>query len=211
MKPEELKERDKILVNKAIAGDTGAFEQLITAYERSVYNIAYRMFNNAHDAQDVAQDIFIKIYKNLHRYQGRENSSFKSWVFAIANNTCIDEIRKRKSRIAPESLDIDIESEDGSIIRQIESDEPLPEDVVLVKERRAQLSAAINKMPAGLKNMIVLRDIQGLSYEEISEVTGMKLGTVKSKISRARASLKDIYTDLAEQKQKQNVWKTEVI
>lgn len=192
MKPKEDIVHEQDLLDGAIAGDSACFERLIAPYEKIVFNIAYRMFNNTQDAQDVSQEILIKVYRNLRKYNGTDGGSFKRWVYTIANNACIDEIRRRKARISPESLDSQTELQDGTINRQFESSEDSPEAIILGKERRMQIKSAIEALAPEYRQMIVLRDITGLSYEEICEVTGNKMGTVKSKISRARGKLKSL-------------------
>jgi len=179
------------LVKNAASGDSRAFEQLIIPYEKPIYNFCLRMLGDTYDAQDISQEVFVKVYKNLQKYQVRNNGSFKSWVYTIANNSCIDEIRKRKVRGQPESLDAEIESDDGEMTRQIESDEPSPEEAFVNMERQNSIKKAISELPPDFRQMIVLRDIRGFSYEEIAKITGIKIGTVKSKISRARIYLKE--------------------
>jgi len=177
------------LITDAASGNVHAFGQLIMPYEKPIYNFCRRMLGDDYDAQDVSQEIFIRVYKNIKKYRTRSGASFKSWLYAIANNACIDELRKRKSRIRPESLDAAFESDDGEAYRQLRSPEELPEEAVIKKERQKIIAEAVSNMPASFRQMIVLRDIRGFGYEEIAEITGMKLGTVKSKISRARQYL----------------------
>jgi len=179
------------LVRNAASGDAASFENLILPYEKPIYNFCFRMFNNREDAQDVAQEIFLKIFRNLKKFNSRGEGSFKKWLYKVANNACIDELRKRGSRISAESLDEAVESEDGEMSRQYESKESPPDEVVISRERQSEIKKAIAGLPADYKNIIILRDIQGLSYEEIAEITGAKLGTVKSKLSRARTALRD--------------------
>ena len=179
------------LIQDAASGDFRAFEELIIPYEKPIYNYCLRMLCDVYEAEDVSQEVFIKVYKNLKKYQSRTDGSFKSWVYTIANNACIDEIRKRKSRVRPESLDEVYESDGGEMSRQFESGEITPEEAVIKKERQKIITGAISKLPAEFKQMILLRELRGMSYEEIAKITGIKIGTVKSKISRARAYLKE--------------------
>jgi len=180
------------LIKSAIAGDADAFERLVAAYEKPIYNYCLRMLCDAEDARDATQDVFLKLYRNLAKYRSREGASFKSWVYRLANNTCIDAIRRKKARIAPDSLDAAMETDDGALERQVGAIGDTPEDAVLMKERQAAIRRAIDALPTEFRQMITLRDLQGLSYEEITQITGIKPGTVKSKINRARGKLREL-------------------
>ena len=136
------------LVRNAASGDAASFENLILPYEKPIYNFCFRMFNNREDAQDVAQEIFLKIFRNLKKFNSRGEGSFKKWLYKVANNACIDELRKRGSRISAESLDEAVESEDGEMSRQYESKESPPDEVVISRERQSEIKRAI----AGLSN-----------------------------------------------------------
>lgn len=194
-----MNELENALAEKTRNGDIQAFEDLITGYEKLVFNVAYRMLGNAEDAKDAAQDVFIKIYKNMTMIGTMKRiTAFKSWVYTVTNNTCIDYIRKRKGKDTV-SIDALIETDDGAMVRQIPSDEPTPEAALSKAERAEQIQAGINRLKPKYKTMIVLRDIKGLSYEEIAEITNAPMGTVKSGLSRARLSLKSILTEMMEQ------------
>ncbi len=188
------------LLKKATEGDIYAFEQLILGYEKMVYSIAYRMLPNSEDAKDISQEVLIKIYKNLHEFSNIKY--FKAWIAKITTNTCIDELRKRRRKEII-SLDEKKDSSEGEKIIQIRSTETTPEESVVENEERVDLIAAIHKLPDDYKTLIILRDIQGLSYNEIADVTNSNLGTVKSRLSRARRRLKLLYEK--EQSQQKNV------
>jgi len=180
------------LLTKAAAGDMAAFEQLILSYEKLIFSQAYRMMGNAWDARDAAQETLIKIYKNIHKCH--DIKTFKSWIRAITNNTCIDELRKRGSK-REDSLNRIFETEEGETELQFESNEPGPETVLLAAEKQDRIQAAINKLPPKHRMLIVMRDINGLSYEELAEASGLAPGTVKSRLSRARFKLKKLLSD----------------
>lgn len=182
-------ELENALIKKAKAGNMTAFERLIISYEQSVYNIAYRMFNNEEDAKDMSQEVFIKVYKNIAKFD--ENSKFYTWLHRITVNTCIDEIRRRKGK-ETNSIDDIVEMDEGNLKKQYQSDSKTPEDKLISKENIENIKAAISSLSENHKMLIILRDIQGLSYLEISEITGISLGTVKSRLARARVHLKDI-------------------
>ncbi len=185
------------ILQRAINGDIHAFEQLILKYEKLVFNISYRMMGNVEDAKDISQEALFKIYKNLSKCVDIRH--FKSWICMITNNTCIDELRKRKGK-TNESLDEYIELQEGGVAKQIRSNELTPEETLSRKERSVTVQEAINRLSYGQKILIVLRDIQGLSYEEMVNATNLSMGTVKSRLARARANLKKILTSQAEQK-----------
>ena len=188
----EKKQRDKAIENKKLiakakAGDMIAFETLILEHEKIVYNVAFRMMNNSEDAKDLSQDALIKAFKSIGNFN--EQSSFSTWIYRITVNTCIDEIRKRKGK-QNFSLDSDLEGEEGSWKQQFADTDDTPEESVLRKEDKSEIAQALDTLSPEHKIVIVLREMQGLSYEEIAESTGMTLGTVKSRISRARNQLK---------------------
>lgn len=179
---------EKLLVAKSKKGDIAAFEELISAYEKRAYNIAYRMMANEEDAKDMAQEAFIKIYKSIKNF--REESSFSTWLYRIVTNVCLDEIRKRK-RNNTLPLEINIESDKGAAHIEIGADKETPEDIFERIEKRQLILNAINSLNEDYKTVIVLRDIQGFGYEEIASMLSCSLGTVKSRINRARNALKD--------------------
>lgn len=178
------------LLKMAAAGDMAAFEQLITGYEKMILSQAYHMLGNAWDARDAAQETLVKIYRNIHKCS--DPRMFRSWVRTITNNTCIDELRRRRKR-REESLSRVYETDDGGEkVWQFESNEDGPEKTLLSAEKREAIAKAIDKLPPKYKALIVLRDINGLSYEELSEAVGLTMGTVKSRLSRARAKLQKL-------------------
>ena len=187
---------DDTLLQRAASGDMDAFEALIRGYEKLIYNITYRMLGNPDDARDASQEVLIKIYKNLSKCANMK--AFKSWVYTVANNTCIDEIRKRKNRTA-DSLDAMIRTDDGEMERQFRADDPTPEERFLRKESNESLQRAIQQLSPEHRALIVLRDIRGLSYGELADATGASLGTVKSRLSRARNQLCQIVLKSREQ------------
>lgn len=180
---------EKILVKKAKQGNIEAFEKLIISHEQNIYNVAYRMFNNEEDAKDMTQEVFIKIYKNITKFD--ENSKFSTWTHRVTVNTCIDEIRKRKGK-ETNSIDELINMEEGDIKKQYADNSLTPEETLIKNEDIDILKQAISLLSESHKSLIILRDIQGLSYCEIAEITDISLGTVKSRLARARIQLKNI-------------------
>ncbi|MCX8130142.1 MAG: sigma-70 family RNA polymerase sigma factor [Clostridia bacterium] len=184
-----MSENEKILLEKAKNGDLKAFELLIEGYQKKVYNIALRMIGNHDDANELAQEVFIRILKSIKNF--KEESTFSTWVYRITTNICLDELRKRKNRKTV-SIDEEMKLEDGEVARQIEDIKPLPDIIAERNELKKIVTEAIQLLSEEHKLVIVMRDIQGFSYEEIAKVTKIPEGTVKSRINRARLALKEI-------------------
>jgi len=140
-----------------------------------------------HDRADLAQEVWIRVYRNVKRLQ--EPEKFRGWLSRIATNLFYDELRKRKRVSAPLSLDAPRLTADGEMDWEIASDKPSPADDLTTREFYDQLHSAIADLPEAFRTTIVLREIEGMSYEEIAEITSVSLGTVKSRIARARSRL----------------------
>ena len=186
-------------VSMAQQGNMQAFEHLVTLYEGYVYNLCYNVFYNTLDAQDATQEIFVKIYKNLNSF--KFNSQFKTWVYKIAINTCIDEYNRKKKRIFdmvdPDDMpSYDIPDKKGKT----------PEQVLEEKELRDDIKSIIKSLPLKYRVVIVLRDMQGLSYEEISDTLKLNINTVKVRVNRGRLKIKEKYLK-QEKKRKRNNYK----
>lgn len=180
---------ENILVKKAINGDNSAFEMLMEKHMGIIYNIALRMAANQDDAEDMTQEIMIKIFRSLSSFKG--NSKFSTWIYRVAVNTCLDELKKKKNK-KHLSLDAEISGDDGEGQLEIKDDSPSPEKLAEQNELRDMVAAAVKLLSDEHRAVIVLRDIRGMSYSEIAEILGCSDGTVKSRISRARAQLKMI-------------------
>lgn len=168
------------LINKAKKGDESAFCDLVGDMEPLVYNFALRMMNGNHqDAEDMAQEAFLRVYKSLTGYKAE--ASFKTWVLRICKNVCLDEMRKRSVRVVA-----------GEEVPEVVADSTDVQGEVVDNERREMLKNAINSLEERAKMLIVMRDINGLSYKEISQITGLEQGTVKSALNRARKKLREI-------------------
>lgn len=177
------------LVNKAVKGDNSAFEALMEKHMGIIYNIALRMAANQDDAEDMTQEIMIKIFRSLGSFKG--NSKFSTWIYRVAVNTCLDELKKKKNK-KHLSLDAEISGDDGENQIEIKDDSPSPEKLAEQNELRDMVAAAVKLLSDEHRAVIVLRDIRGMSYSEIAGILGCSDGTVKSRISRARAQLKMI-------------------
>lgn len=180
---------ERNLVERAKSGDIEAFEQLIISCEKKVFNIAYRMIGNYDDANELAQEVFLKAFRSIKKFKG--DSLFSTWIYKITANVCLDELRKRKKKVVI-SLDQDIELNEGEVKRQIPDDAPTPDLEVESNEIKSAVNESIQQLPEDYKSVIILRDIQGFSYTEISKIVNCPEGTVKSRINRARQALKKI-------------------
>lgn len=187
-----------ILIQKAQKGDTNAFGTLVASYEKFIFNVACKMFSNSEDASDIAQEALIKAYKNIDKFDF--NSSFSTWLYRITVNACIDEMRRRKGR---ESISIDAEDEESGLALQIEDTSLGAEERVIQNETVSEVRAAIDKLSEEHKTVIILRDLQDMTYEQVAQTLDLSIGTVKSRLARARKSLKDII--LKDREQKENV------
>ncbi len=162
-----------------------SFEQLLYRYEKLIYYICRRYFTNAEDSADAAQEASLRIYKGLRAVKIPENGSLKGWICAVTANVCLDELRKR--RVVTEPFPEENPARMGA--------EPSAEDSAALKERTREIMAAINRLPKHHRILIILRDMQGLSYHELAEAVNVNEGTVKSRLFRARAALKDLLKD----------------
>ncbi|MCF8011941.1 MAG: sigma-70 family RNA polymerase sigma factor [Clostridiales bacterium] len=182
----------KLLVKKSQKGDTKAFEQLVTMYQDKIYALGYQLTGNHADAQDLAQNAFIKAYRSLSGF--RNEADFGTWLHRITVNLSLNEKRKKKAEL---SLDNPVQTEDGEMQRLVVSDGDTPEEAFEKKEFRGLVHTALKNLSSEHRTILVLREMQDYSYEEIADVVGCNLGTVKSRMSRARKALKKEITKLA--------------
>ena len=182
---------DAYLVQRTLEGDIRAFEALIDKYKNMVFTISFRMLGNHTDAEDASQEVFLRLYNSLSKYNS--NHKFSNWLYQITMNICRDELRKRKSAKTSVSLDEPIREEDGKDIASLIPDEyNLPERVAEENELRNRLELAIQKLPKDYKEPLVLRYTKGLSYEDISSILKLPIGTVKIRIHRARKMIREM-------------------
>lgn len=179
---------DVALVASAREGDVQAFEKLVTKYDRQVFRIAQHITQNREDAQDVVQDAFLKAYEKLDQFQG--NSKFYTWLVRIAVNESLMRLRKRRTGKMV-SIDDDIETEEGSVPRDLADWSPNPEQNYSQAELAEILRKTIQGLPHGFRIVFVLRDVDGLSTEETAETLGLSIPAVKSRLLRARLQLRE--------------------
>ena len=179
---------DKELAEKAKAGDQIAFEQLVIENQNKVYSLALRLVNDREEAADLAQEAFVKAWQGLSSFQGE--SSFATWVYRLTTNVCIDHLRKKKRREGVEpSVSLNDEESGWAEPADWESD---PQLLLERSERGKALARALARLPDWQRRTLVLRELSGLSYQEIGDALDIDLGTVKSRIARARLSLRKI-------------------
>jgi RNA polymerase sigma-70 factor (ECF subfamily) len=176
---------DAELVRRCRAGDSAAWEQVVHEYSRRVYNLAYRFTNRHEAAEDLAQEVFVRVYRSLDQYDP-EAGDLANWLMRLARNLVIDDYRKR-GRTPTETSDDLTDHE-----YHLESHIAAPDRGVEQQERSLQVHAAIAKLPADLRECVILRDIEELSYQEIVEILKIPIGTVKSRINRGRIELAKI-------------------
>jgi RNA polymerase sigma-70 factor, ECF subfamily len=167
--------------------DRDAFAELLRRHQSHVERVLYHLAPDWEDRADLAQEVWIRVYRNVKRLQ--EPAKFRGWLSRIATNLFYDELRKRKRNQSPLSLDAPLTMEDGELGWEIASEDPGPEEILTTHEFYGELRTAIADLPEVFRTTIVLREIEGMAYEEIAEITGVSLGTVKSRIARARQRL----------------------
>jgi RNA polymerase sigma-70 factor (ECF subfamily) len=173
------------LIKAAQGGKLPAFNQLVLQYQGLAYNVAYRILGNPDAAADATQDSFLKAYRALGQFRG---GSFKAWLLRIVTNACYDQLRQMQRRPTDSLDDMEIEPDhDATLVDAGEG----PEDLALRGELGDLMQALIGELPADQRITLVLSDIQGFSYQEIAEVTEVSVGTVKSRLSRGRAKLRE--------------------
>ncbi len=173
------------LIASARNGDTRAFNKLVSYYQDMVYNLTYRILGDADAAADASQDTFLSAYQAVARFKG---GSFKAWLLRIATNACYDQLRLKKRR-PTSSLEALYTDSDAS--SHFVNSQETPEEHTLRQELAQTIQGGIATLPPDQRVALVLSDVQGLSYKEIAQVTGVSIGTVKSRLSRARRSLRD--------------------
>jgi len=179
---------EKQLIQKAKTGDEISFESLILGCQNKAFNIAIRYLKNEEDALDALQESFIKIFRHLNTF--KEDSRFDTWVYRIVVNTCNDMLRKNSNQKITDSL-FKTDEEKETII-EIPDSSGAPEEVYDKKEKSEHIKSCLEKLNQEQKEIIILRDVHGFSYDEISEILECSIGTVKSRINRSRLRLREI-------------------
>ncbi len=179
-----------LLVRRCIGGDAAAWEEIVQRYHRRIYNVCYRFAGDAENAQDLTQEVFIKMYRTLSTYDSGKGA-FMTWVTAITRNLLVDHFRKSKGDRLTDSLDTaPSEHEDAQPLRDQIADRSLPPDhAVQRSEAREMVHQALQRLSPELREAVILRDLQDMDYKEIATALRVPEGTVKSRINRGRAEL----------------------
>lgn len=179
------REQEAAIVRKVLSGDANAFETLVLEYEKNVYNIALRMTGNSEDAADMTQEAFIKAYNSLQSFRG--DSKFSVWLYRIVSNVCLDFLRSKNRR---PTVSLSVEDDDGEDAQLDVADESQSPELLLDRKlTRDSVRRGLDSLPPDYRQILLLREIQGLSYDEIAQALSLEVGTVKSRIFRARKRL----------------------
>ena len=182
------------LIKRASEGDRDAFGEIVKLYERLVYNTVKAKIGNEEDALDISQDIFIKVWRYIAKYRG--DCRFSTWIYRISQNACLDFLRHAKY-VATEPMPtyIDKDGDEVTLEPRDSSESGSPEHSAVRNETVRAVRSAIDRLTPEQREIVILRDIEGYSYESISEMLGIEIGTVKSRINRARLHLKELLSD----------------
>lgn len=191
----QSREEERLLLDRCRKKDRAAIDELLRRFEKKIYNFAYRLCGNYDQAGDIASDTLIRVYVALPNFRG--DSSLITWIFRITHNVYLDDLKKQRARPA-ESLDAMVEMEKYSIAKQIEDPSPTPQDLAESREKTDLLQVAINTLPEYQRVMVVMYHTENRTYEEIAAVVGLPIGTVKSRLNRARLSLREKLVPLRE-------------
>lgn len=179
-------------INEVLKGDQDAFEEIVTLFQHRLYHVCFRMLSNRQEAEDIAQEAFVRAYINIHTFD--QKRKFSTWIFRIATNLCIDRIRKKKPDYY---LDANVPGTEGlTMYSQIEAPGELPEDEVARMETQERIQYEISQLSDRYRSVIVLRYIEELPLQEISDILELPLGTVKTRVHRGRAALRKQMDDL---------------
>ena len=187
MSVEPLDPTDEALVRSILSGDRDRFEVLVERYQTRLVNYLYRMVRNLEEAHDLTQEVFIRVYQALDRYDSQYR--FSTWLFRVAQNAAIDVIRKRRIQLVPLTRRAD-EGSESTVDLELPDGQPSALETLQGRELDASIRSAIDALPWEYRELILLRHYGELAYEEIAEAKGMPLGTVKNKLFRARQMLK---------------------
>jgi RNA polymerase sigma-70 factor (ECF subfamily) len=178
-------EQEELWVQQAQAGNKQAFSRLVEAYQRPVYNLTYRMLGNPQEAEDAAQETFLRAYSRLRQYDG--SHKFSTWILSIANHHCIDRLGKRRTT--------QVSIDDNPVLQNLEEESSQPEDSVLDQEQSIELQSLINRLEPEYRTPLILRYWEDYSYEQIAETMDLTVAAVKSRLFRARKQVADLYRD----------------
>jgi len=187
-KPAELTAQEAVFVSRLQANEDAAYDELVRTYSGTIYHVAFRMLGDAAEASDVVQEIFLKVFRNIGGFKGE--AALKTWIFKVAFSEILNRLRWWKRRHKFSTVSLDDQPYGQTAGERVVHAGPSPEEVLQSKERETAIQQALRKLSHEHRSIIVLRDIEGFSYNEIADVLGISIGTVKSRLARARADLK---------------------
>ena len=182
--------QEALFVRRLQANEDAAYDELVQTYSASIFHVAYRMLGDTTEASDVAQEVFLKVFRNIGGFRGK--AMLKTWIFKIAFSETLNQLRwwRRRQRFTMVSLDEQPNGAGSGFRDIVAGSDSTPEQTLQAKEEEAAIQQALLRLPPRHRSIIVLRDIEGLSYYEIASVLGVSVGTVKSRLARARGDLK---------------------
>lgn len=180
---------DNALISRCQKADIAAFNEIVSRYKDKIYRYVYRMTGSAEDAEDLTQEVFVRMYTNIAGF--RAEASLSTWLFRIAGNLCTDAFRKNKYARNNISLDAPMDESDEGASRDVPDMSHEPDRLFGRKELGEQIETALAKLPIKLRSAIILHDVEGLAYDEIAQAEQVPLGTIKSRIFNARAALRE--------------------
>ena len=178
------------LVHRCLAGDAAAWEGIVRLYNRRIYNLCYRFTNSAEDAQDLTQEVFIRVYRTLGSYD-IEKGAFNTWLTTLTRNLLVDHFRRSKQDRMTDSMDARLGDEEDApkLSEKLPDRHPAPDDRLATQETQQMVRAALARLSPDLREAVILRDLQDMDYKEIAQVLRVPEGTVKSRINRGRMEL----------------------
>ncbi len=187
--PDEWEQR---WVEAARKGQTEAFERLVLTYQQKVFNLVFRLLGEREEAEDLTQEIFLNVFKHIKEFRG--DSQFSTWLYQVTLNHCRNRLTylRRRFHYSMESLDDPVQAEEGEVGRELPDEGEIPEDTLYRRQVRRLIQKALRLLRDEYREIVVLRDIQELSYQEIGQILGLPEGTIKSRLHRARWELKEL-------------------
>lgn len=188
---------DEALIEKYLAeGDMQVFKTLVRRYQQRVFSAAYRILGNSEEAEEIVQDTFVRVHQNINKY--RANSTFASWIFRIAHNLCMDYMRMKQRRGLPNQISFDsqgqVAEEEGHFnptLGQLTDMRPGPSVSLEMEEQTKIIEKSIQNLPESQKTVLILHDLHGFSYQQIADIVGTSIGTVRSRLHYGRSKLRE--------------------
>ena len=187
-RPAEISAEESLFVLRLQANEDAAYDELVRTYHSSIYQVAFRMLGDTADASEVVQEIFLKVFRHIGGF--KSEAALKTWIFRIAFSEILNRLRWWKRRYRFSTVSIDEPANGNGDAHYLADSKPSPEAILESKEQEHAIQRALSKLSSDHRSIIVLRDIEGFTYTEIAEVLGVSVGTVKSRLARARADLK---------------------